>query len=93
MQRMRTTLNLDDDALLLAKQYAQREQCSLGTAVSCLIREGSQAHEDLRYWLARTPEERLAAVEILRREHWGITDVSAEPAMERVCRVVRLHHR
>jgi hypothetical protein len=56
-------------------------------------RPKSQAREDLRYWLARTSAERLAAVEILRREHWGIADANAEPAFERVCRVVRLHHR
>jgi hypothetical protein len=58
-----------------------------------ITRPKTQAHEDLRYWLARTPVERIAAVEILRREYWCITDVSAEPAMERVCRVVRLRHR
>jgi hypothetical protein len=58
-----------------------------------ITRPQDQAREDLRYWRARTPEERIAAVEILRREHWGITDANAEPAMERVCSVVRLHHR
>jgi hypothetical protein len=46
MLRMRTTLNLDDDALLIVKQYARREQCSLGVAVSRLIRQGSQAPAD-----------------------------------------------
>lgn len=37
---MRTTLNLDEDALLVAKQIAAREQLSLGEAVSRLIRQG-----------------------------------------------------
>ena len=37
---MRTTLNLDEDALLMAKQVAAREQLSRGEAVSRLIRQG-----------------------------------------------------
>lgn len=41
MRRMRTTLNLDDDALLAAKRYARREKLSLGEAVSRLVREGA----------------------------------------------------
>lgn len=39
--RMRTTLNLDDDALLVAKRYASREKLSLGEAVSRLVRQGA----------------------------------------------------
>ncbi len=35
---MRTTLNLDDDALQVAKALAAREQCSLGAVVSEMIR-------------------------------------------------------
>ena len=41
---MRTTLNLSDDALHVAKHYATRQQLSLGDAVSALIRAGAQAH-------------------------------------------------
>lgn len=40
---MRTTLNLEDDALLVAKRVAQRERLSLGEAVSRLVRAGAQA--------------------------------------------------
>jgi hypothetical protein len=39
---MRTTLNIDEDALLAAKHVAQRERLSLGEAVSVLIRRGAQ---------------------------------------------------
>jgi len=38
---MRTTLNLADDALLVAKQIAARERMSLGDAVSQLVRAGA----------------------------------------------------
>lgn len=40
---MRTTLNLAQDALLVAKHVAAREQLSLGDAVSELIRAGARA--------------------------------------------------
>ena len=40
---MRTTLNLADDALLVAKQIAAREHLSIGEAVSQLVRAGAKA--------------------------------------------------
>lgn len=44
----------------------------------------STVREDLAYWLSRPVEERLEAVEILRRRYYGTL-----PRMERVVRVVR----
>ena len=41
---MRTTLNLADDALLIAKQVAARNRMSLGEAVSHLARAGAGAN-------------------------------------------------
>ena len=38
---VRTTLNLDEDAALAARNLAQRERVSLGVAVSELIRRGA----------------------------------------------------
>ena len=38
---MRTTLNLNEDALIAARNVAQRERLSLGDAVSVLIRRGA----------------------------------------------------
>jgi hypothetical protein len=38
---MRTTLNLSEDAVITARNLAQREQISLGTAVSMLVRRGA----------------------------------------------------
>lgn len=40
---MRTTLNLQEDALIAARNVAQRERLSLGDAVSALIRRGAAA--------------------------------------------------
>jgi hypothetical protein len=38
---MRTTLNLAEDALLVAQNYARRQRVSLGEAVSSLIRSST----------------------------------------------------
>ena len=38
---MRTTINLEEDALIAARNIAQRERLSLGAAVSELIRRGT----------------------------------------------------
>lgn len=40
---MRTTLNLDEAALLAARRHADREHVSLGEAVSVLVRLGARA--------------------------------------------------
>ena len=40
---MRTTLNLDEDAALAARNLAQRQRMSLGEAVSELVRRGASA--------------------------------------------------
>ena len=38
---MRTTINLSDDAAMAARNVSQREQISLGEAISRLIRRGA----------------------------------------------------
>ena len=43
----------------------------------------------LRYWRSRTPAERIAAVEELRRRHMGLAPDDAEPRLQRVCRVAQ----
>ncbi len=40
---MRTTINIADDALLIASQVAQDERMSLGEAISQLVRRGAAA--------------------------------------------------
>lgn len=41
--------------------------------------------QNLEYWLSRPPEERLEAVEILRRQVYGETT----PRLQRVVRVIK----
>lgn len=39
---MRTTLNIDDDAIEMAKGHARRRKVSLGEAISELVRRGAE---------------------------------------------------
>jgi hypothetical protein len=54
-----------------------------------ITRLKDQARDDLHWWLSRPPEERIAAVEQLRREHHQVKEGDAEPRLQRVCRVVQ----
>lgn len=44
----------------------------------------SEIKQNLEYWLSRPPEERLAAVDDLRREYYGDTQ-----RLQRVARVIQ----
>ena len=50
-----------------------------------LLHEHNQDKEDLQYWLSKTPEERIAAIEFLRRQAHGSSE-----RLQRVARVVKL---
>ena len=45
---MRTTLNLDDDAIELVRQYSESRSIALGKAASELVRKGSTAETPTR---------------------------------------------
>lgn len=45
---MRTTINLDDDVLTAARQYAESRSVGLGKAVSDLVRRGINARRSTR---------------------------------------------
>ncbi|MBA3314342.1 MAG: hypothetical protein M3552_19235 [Planctomycetota bacterium] len=47
----------------------------------------SQADDDREYWLSKSPEERLRAMELIRRTLYGYTDPC--PRLERVLEVAR----
>ena len=46
-------------------------------------RDESSLLDDLAYWLNRSPEERISAVEILRRQYYGSSE-----RLQRVSRIV-----
>ena len=48
------------------------------------LSEFDEVKENLRYWLSKTPEERISAIEVLRRQHIGAT-----ARLQRVARVIQ----
>jgi hypothetical protein len=50
----------------------------------CSLDDSNQIQSDLEYWLSKTPEERIEAVEILRRQYHGNSE-----RLQRVARVIR----
>jgi hypothetical protein len=54
------------------------------------VRRSDQAAADLAFWRSRPVAERLAAVELLRLQAFGIANTEdAEPRLQRVCRVAQ----
>jgi hypothetical protein len=49
------------------------------------INDKEQLNSDLNYWLSRTPEERISAVEILRRQFNGNS-----AGLQRTVRIIKL---
>ena len=47
--------------------------------------DASSVKEDLAFWLSKTPEERVAAVDFLRKQRHGNT-----ARLQRTARVIRL---
>ena len=49
------------------------------------LNDSSAQKQDLNYWLSQSPESRIAAVELLRKQHHGST-----ARLQRIARVVQL---
>lgn len=47
---------------------------------------------DLEYWLSKTPEERVAAIEFLRQQFYETKDGSA-PRLQRVAKIIKREQR
>ncbi len=46
-----------------------------------------ETQSDLTYWLSKSPQERLAAIEILRQQYVKLKHI--QPRLQRVCRVIK----
>jgi hypothetical protein len=54
------------------------------------VKRSKQVAADLAFWRSRPVAERLAAVELLRRQALGITaNEDAEPRLQGVCRIAQ----
>jgi hypothetical protein len=48
------------------------------------LKRDSSIKEDLAYWLSKTPQERIAAIELLRRQYHG-----SSARLQRSARVIQ----
>jgi len=55
------------------------------------LHDDSGAARILAYWLSQPAEQRIAEVERLRREYYGIPPDGAFPRLQRVARVLDRH--
>ena len=54
------------------------------TAIKIMKLGEEKPKDDLDYWLSRPAEERIAAVEILRREYYG-----SSARLQRISRIIK----
>jgi len=52
------------------------------------LHDRSEIRENLAYWLSRPPEERIAAVETLRKQYYGTI-----PRLQRTVEIIQLKPR
>jgi len=52
------------------------------------LHDRSGVQENLAYWLSRPPEERIAAVEMLRKQYYGTI-----PRLQRTVEIIQLKPR
>ena len=49
-----------------------------------------QQYEDEReYWRSKTPEERITALEQLRKQYMKLKGIDAEQRIQRVCKIIK----
>ncbi len=65
---MRTTLDIDDDVLALAKELAAKDRCSAGAILSSLARKGFHAKPDPQQQRAPRTRKRNGVRMLPRRE-------------------------
>jgi len=46
-----------------------------------------ETNSDLAFWLSKSPQERLLAIEILRKQYARLNGI--QPRLQRVCRIVK----
>ncbi|MFO7798294.1 hypothetical protein [Rhodohalobacter sp.] len=52
--------------------------------------EDPQQYKDEReYWRSKTPGERLAALEQLRKQYMKLKGIDAEQGVQRVCKIIK----
>jgi len=53
------------------------------------LKDTQQYEDEREYWRSKTPEERLAALEQLRKQYMKLKGIDAEQGVQRVCKIIK----
>jgi len=53
------------------------------------LKDPQQYEDEREYWRSKTPEERLAALEQLRKQYMKLKGIDAEQGVQRVCKIIK----
>lgn len=53
------------------------------------LEDPQQYEDDREYWRSKTPEERLLALEQLRKQYMKLKGIDAEQGVQRVCKIIK----
>ena len=53
------------------------------------LKDTQQYEDEREYWRSKTPEERLAALEQLRKQYMKLKGIDAEQEVQRVCKIIK----
>lgn len=54
------------------------------------LKDPQQYEDEREYWRSKTPEERLMALETLRKQYMKLKGIDAEQRIQRVCKIIKL---
>ena len=57
------------------------------------LKDPQQYEDEREYWRSKTPEERLMALEELRRQYMKLKGIDAEQRVQRVCKIIKRSER
>ena len=53
------------------------------------LKDTQQYEDEREFWRSKTPEERLAALEQLRKQYMKLKGIDAEQGVQRVCKIIK----
>ncbi|WP_158278757.1 hypothetical protein [Rhodohalobacter mucosus] len=53
------------------------------------LKDPQQYEDEREYWRSKTPEERLMALEELRKQYMKLKGIDAEQRVQRVCKIIK----
>ena len=53
------------------------------------LKDPQQYEDEREYWRSKTPQERLLALEQLRKQYMKLKGIDAEQGVQRVCEIIK----